>query len=332
MKLRKIKYLFKRILALDYKNMWKIVKKISKKEKKFKLAIFFDVILCGFKYQAGYYDYLEFEFYKLNKAQRKTFLTRGINNEIVRRYNNRQNFYLFDDKIEFNKKFSQFLNRDWLYLENFEQFEKFCENKDKFIAKPIDGVGGVGVEKYLLNSDTDLNAVFNELMEKKQLLLEEFVVQDKELSRLYDKSVNTIRMFSFLKGDKVYILNSILKIGNGGVIDNFSSGGMYTFLDENGTVIAPAIDQEDNVFEVHPITKVEIVGFTVPKFKEAVELIKEAAKVVEDVRYIGWDVAIGENGPVIIEGNSFPGVFQIKPSFNPKKEGILTVYREVMGI
>ena len=40
-------------------------------------------------------------------------------------------------------------------------------------------------------------------------------------------------------------------------------------------------------------------------------------------------VAIGEDGPMIIEGNSFPGVFQIKPSFK-RGMGLIPVYKKYM--
>ena len=43
--------------------MFRIAKAISKKTKKNYISIVIDMIKCGFKYQAGYYDYQEFEFY-----------------------------------------------------------------------------------------------------------------------------------------------------------------------------------------------------------------------------------------------------------------------------
>ena len=109
----KIKFLITRIINLDYKNMFNIAKKISKKTKKNIIFIIVDIIYCGIKYQAGYYDYLEFEFYNLKSSERKTFITRGINNEIIRKYNDKSSFYKYDDKIEFNKIFKDYLKRDY---------------------------------------------------------------------------------------------------------------------------------------------------------------------------------------------------------------------------
>ena len=61
-----------------------------------------------------------------------------------------------------------------------------------------------------------------------------------------------------------------------------------------------------DVFHKHPTTKEKIVGFKVPMFKEAIELVKEAAMIIPEIGYVGWDIAISTNGPVIVEGNSYP--------------------------
>lgn len=330
--MRKMIYLFKRIMGLDYKNMFRVAKKISKKIHKNRLSIVLDMIKCGFKYQAGYYDYLEFEFYLLNDKQRKTYLTRGKNNEIIRKYNNKENAYKFDDKNVFNNLFKEFLGRNYIYLDgnNIKEFKKFVQNKEEIIVKPLAGEGGKGVEK--IKVDKDIDGLYKKLMENKQTLVEEVIKQHKDMNKLYDKSVNTLRMFTFVKDGKAYFLQAILKIGNGGVIDNFSSGGMYTFVDDNGIVLAPAIDQADNYFDVHPITNEKIVGFKVPLFKEAIKLVKDAALVVPDMGYVGWDVAIGEKKAILVEGNWFPGVFQMKPSFKENKDGILPIYKKYMDI
>ena len=100
----------------------------------------------------------------------------------------------------------------------------------------------------------------------------------------------------------------------------------------SGNVYADAIDRADNIYSKHPISGKEIVGFKVPMFHDAVELVKECAKVVPEVQYIGWDVAISQNGPLIIEGNCFPGVFQVKPSLVDKKEGLIPKYNQIMQI
>lgn len=332
--MHKVKYLICRIAKLDYANMFKIAKAISKKTGKIRFFIIIDMIYCGLVYQAGYYDYQEFEFYNLNRKQRKTYLTRGKNNEIVRRFNSKEHFHLIDNKVELHKKFDKYMKRDWLYLENdnVDEFVEFFSKHKDIIVKPLDAGGGEGIEKFSYTTKKEAKELYKKLIENKQLLIEECIKQHKDMNVLYDKSVNTLRMFTFYKDGKSYFLQAILKIGNGGVVDNFSSGGMYTFVDDTGTVIVKAIDQADNIFEEHPISKTKFIGFKVPMFDKAVELVKECAKVVPEVAYVGWDVAIAEDGPEIIEGNAYPGIFQIKASLSDKKEGVIPKYNEVMHI
>lgn len=314
--------------------MFRIAKAISKKTKKNTFMIVFDMIRCGIKYQAGYYDYQEFEFYNLNKEERKTYLTRGKNNEIVKRFNDRTSFHKFEDKAEFNSIFNNYLKRNWMVLDdkNYSDFEKFLKDNKAIIVKPIDDEGGNGVEKFVYSNDLDCKDLYNRLIANGQLLIEECIKQHENMNVLYDKSVNTMRMFTFFKNDESYFLQAVLKIGNGGVVDNFSSGGMYTYVSNVGDVYVEAIDKDDNIYHTHPISNHKIIGFKVPMFREAVELVKECAKIVPEVAYVGWDVAISENGPVIVEGNSFPGVFQVKPSLVDKKEGLIPKYNEIMRI
>lgn len=330
----RIKYLIKRILRMDYKNMFKIAKSISKKTKKNTLFILLDMVKCGITYQAGYYDYQEFEFYNLNKEERKTYLTRGKNNEIIKRFNDKSSFHKFENKNEFNEIFNQYLKRNWMILNdsNYESFEKFFKENKSIIVKPVNGEGGHGIQKFVFDESTDCKKIYDDLISNNLLLVEECIKQHPDINRLYDKSVNTMRMFTFYKDGQAYFLQAIFKIGNNGVVDNFSSGGMYTYVDDSGTVYVDAIDRNDNIYSVHPITHQKIVGFKVPMFKEAVDLVETCAKIVPEIAYVGWDVAISEDGPVIVEGNCFPGVYQVKPSLSNKKEGLIPKYNKIMGI
>lgn len=334
MYMKRLKYIFKRLKTLNYKNMIYIADKVSKKTGKFRFFVILDIINCALIYGSGYMDYFEFEFYLLNKRERSTYITSNINNNIIKKYNDSKYNYIFDDKSVFNNTFKEFLKREYINLKNlkYEDFVNFVKCKDKIVVKPLNECGGKGVEVISIGKDSDLERIFNSLIRNKQYLVEDYIYQSRQMSLLYNKSVNTLRILTFYKNKKVYILKSILKIGNGGSVDNFSSGGMYTFVDENGKVYVPAIDEEGNVFEVHPISKKKIVGFEIPKYKEVVDFVKELGLVVPKVRYVGWDIAITDDGPVVVEGNNFSGIFQVKPSISGIKTGDLPNYRKYMDI
>ena len=326
-----IGYKLKCLKNLNVNTMLEVIDNINKKTNISKNYLMMDIMVCANKYGTGYYDYQEFEFYNLNKLERKTYLTRVKNNAIVKKYNNKEYFNLFDNKYEFNKIFDKYMKRDWLYLNNnYEEFEKFCSNKKDFIAKPVDGCGGIGVELIKVNKK-DLKSIYESLIETNRLLVEEKIIQHPALSKLNKTSVNTLRIVSYFDGKKVHILNSVFKIGNGGITDNFSSGSMYTFI-KDGKIIVPAIDREDNVFETHPISNINLIGYEIPNYDKAIKLVEECSKKIKEVRYVGWDVAITENDVCLIEGNCYPGIYQIKPRFLEKKEGLVKIYEQAMKI
>ena len=68
---------------------------------------------------------------------------------------------------------------------------------------------------------------------------------------------------------------------NGNIVDNFNGGGMTAPIDEKtGIIKFPAMDKKKNIYYEHPMTKTKIVGFKIPKYKEAIKLVKIAAKVI----------------------------------------------------
>jgi D-alanine-D-alanine ligase-like ATP-grasp enzyme len=61
-------------------------------------------------------------------------------------------------------------------------------------------------------------------------------------------------------------------------------------------------------------------------------MCKQAAKKIPEVRYIGWDVAFTENGPVIVEGNEYPGYGLLQfYKLKNKKTGHLKEISDILG-
>jgi len=338
--MKKLKYILKKLRTLRYKEFYNRANEIGHKVNKSTCFILFDMAKCAVKYGSGYMDYFEFEFYLLNSEERATYVTGRINSDIVMKYNKKEDCNRFNDKVEFNNLFKEFLGRDFLDLRSasFKDFKDFIKGKDKIVVKPLDLCGGKGVEVVEIDSsklknEYNILKIYNSIMKKEQFLIEDYIEQHNTLSKLYDGSVNSLRVVSFLddNGD-VQILNVVLKIGNGGSVDNFSSGGMYTFVDDKGKVFVPAIDENGNIFEKHPVSGVKINDFVIPYYDKIKPFVGKLAKVVPTVRYVGWDIVITKTGVVVIEGNQFPGIFQVKPSISGIKIGDLPKYKEYMDI
>ena len=72
---------------MDYGALLETARKVHARSGKGTLVSLADIVACGFRYQAGYMDYLVFEFDRLTAAQRATYITRGKNNAYVRLLN-----------------------------------------------------------------------------------------------------------------------------------------------------------------------------------------------------------------------------------------------------
>ncbi len=319
---------------MDYKRFFLTINEVKKKTKKNKLFIFFDIVYCGLKYQAGYLDYLLFEMYHLNKSQRKTILTRGINNAYIKKYNDQNYTYLFREKQEFNKMFKDYIKRDWILLNgsNQEAFNNFLKNKKEIFAKPLNGTHGDNMQKIKINEWKDKN-LYQYLMKQNLFLIEELVIQEKTMSSLNPSSINTIRVISIFKNNKSKIIAAYSRIGCGKIVDNFNAGGMVAPIDiKTGKIIYPAVNKKNLVFDIHPETNTPIQGFQIPEWELVKSLVLEAAKVVPQVGLVGWDVAISDHGPLLIEGNEFPGhdIYQLPPH-RENGIGMLPVFEKAIN-
>lgn len=320
---------------MDFKSMFQTAKRISKITKKPALIILCDIIYCGFKYMAGYVDYEVFGFYNLSKEIRETMITRGINNRFVVALNNKNYTDLLDNKLLFNEKFNKYLKRDWLNLNkaSFEAFTSFVNAKKSFIAKPIDLACGRNIIKVNIDKDTNLEELYKSLIENKQLLLEEYIIQHPEMSKLYPVAVNTLRIVSVTKNENTHIMFRSIRMGNSGnVVDNFNHGGLFTTIEPNGFIAKPAVDKKGTVYSAHPYTNTPIIGFEIPMFQEAIEYVKQMCAEIPEVGYVGWDIAITEKGPVVVEANPFPGhdIYQSKVHMNDDGTGMRKEFEKII--
>lgn len=323
-----IKYLIKRISKMDYKNMFNKINSIHHKTGKGRLYIFNDMRKCAVKYGAGYSDYDLFEMYNLNDEERDTYITRGRNNDLIKKYNNPEYNHIFRNKVEFNKKFSEYIKRDFIEVNNssHDDLKKFMKKHQIFMAKPVSGTCGKGIEKIDIKDYKNLDGIIKYLTnEGMNYELEELIIQSKEVNKIYAGSINTVRIVTILDDKNIpHVICAYFRIGNGKYVDNFNSGGMVAPVDEKtGVVIDKAIDKQKNLYEFHPATNTKIKGFKFPEWEKALELVKDASFKIPEMRYIGWDVCFSTKGPVLVEGNEYPGhdIYQL-PEHTHNKIGI----------
>ena len=334
----RISFFFKRLVRMDFRKMWKTTGFLRKRSGKSRLWLLADMLRCAVKFNAGYMDYKIAEMYRLTDEQKKTVITRGLSNTIVRRMNDKAYWHLFDDKATFNELFKESIGRDWLKISpdtTSDQWKAFLAANGDIIAKPLEGSSGVGIERFTREDWQGREEAFlAELRDKGIGIVEERVVQHPEMMRLCPTSVNTSRIATLLGDRKQGVVYAFLRIGNGRVMDNVDCGGMAARVDlASGRLLTVGADKAGNTYAIHPMTGTPIVGFQVPFFREAMDMCLAAALKVPQMRFVAWDVAVTEKGPLFIEGNSFPS--HAVPQFAahyPDGVGIMREFRQFIDI
>lgn len=109
------------------KYLLKLMDKISEKTNKRKIVLFFDILYCHFKFKASYFDYDFFEMYNLNNFERNTIITKGINNDFIRKYNNPRYVKNFNNMI-FKTAFDKYLKKEDTDFKQCAVLNTLCPN------------------------------------------------------------------------------------------------------------------------------------------------------------------------------------------------------------
>ena len=322
------------MLKGNYKKFYGDLKVISKKNGKSPTFMFIDAAFSSILYGSGLSDYLNYKFYERTAKERKKYVTIKYASKFYAKYSPKEAATNLRIKPKFHENYGKYTKRDFfLYEHGIDKLKEFTLKHPEFIVKPVDGLGGTGVRKSAVNEYKSLEELYNNI-EENRLFLEEIVIQNEEWGKICPKSVNTIRAMTRIMNGKAELFYAAARIGNGKVImDNFHQGGVGVSIDvEKGILVGNAVSKDLEEMEVHSATNVKFDGFQIPYWEEIKKMVCEAAEINKEVRVVGWDVAIGENEPIIIEGNCFPGVFQVKPSLYNNKNGLIPKYNEIMKI
>ena len=147
----KLGYAVKRAMKMDWKKMRQTADMLHEKTGKSRAWLMQDMLRCALRYNAGYMDYKIAAMYNLNDAQRRTVITRGISNNIVRRMNDKAYWHYFDDKTTFNTLFAPYIGRKWIKVDDSltaDALAEFLSDLPAVLFKPLEGSSGVGIVKY----------------------------------------------------------------------------------------------------------------------------------------------------------------------------------------
>ena len=182
-----------------------------------------------------------------------------------------------------------------------------------YFCKPLDGQCGGGVFRLDTAFEDDCNSV-REKLSKGVYLVQTCIVQHPEMARIYDNSVNTLRILTVIdkeSGKPIPVAGEVRFGARGSVVDNLAAGGVAVGIDlKTGQLSEFGICKKGGAkrTSVHPDSHVRFADVCLPYIQEAVNMAVRLHAKLPSIRIIGWDIAITPEGPVFVEGNDNPEI------------------------
>ncbi len=280
-------------------------KRVSEKYDVSRLRVIIDAIWCCTVYGTIYTEYECLDFLHRSHKNRKTYVTVFWLLRKIFKYNDVEEGKIFHDKRRFNELFSDFVKRKHVSLLDApeEEIKEFLENNDRAVMKNSGGCSGKQVH-IIDTKDMSVEDFLTYARENSYDMAEKVIENCDEIKRLNPTSLNTIRIVTIHSENFFRVMVACLRIGSVGAdVDNVSSGGTVARIDkETGKI--------DTTFRVNEFRRLpasqagrDEIGMEIPFWEEAVELVRNASKVLKNTHIVGWDVAITKDGPLLIEGN-----------------------------
>ena len=287
-------------------------------------------------------EFFLYRFYELTEEEQDTYYIAKYQKLFQKKYGTNKDFVaLLYDKERTNNHFAEYVRRPWCVNTKvtFEQFSETFKDTTRVMYKPIAGHRGYGVEAIYLTPE-NMKEVYDRLATYPEGVVEAFIKQHPEMCKLSPTSVNSLRFVTFSSnttpvtpdGKMVDIAYSIVRFGReGSIVDNLHSGGMVANVDlETGCLATDGADRNGDLWITHPDTGVTIKGFQVPYFEEARAMVMDAITTRKVEGYIGWDIAISENGPMLLEVNDRPGSDGLQTAPAQSKKGMKYLMEKYM--
>lgn len=178
--------------------------------------------------------------------------------------------------------------------------EKYL-GQDQYLIKPRNGWGGGGVT---VTDD------FYELDNLKNVIISPLLSNNNYASKIFPKTLNTMRIVTALVNDKIEIIAAVHRFGSSNssqkYVDNFTQGGISASININSGVISKALRVYNSELEdltKHPDTNEPIVGVKIINWDSMTSELIAIHEKLKFVKCLGWDIAMIKDDFMIIEVN-----------------------------
>lgn len=329
----------KRILSFYYR-LFPWILRYPAKNLSERIKILFDYLHLHRTKGLNMDEYYEFEFEKRSKEFRESFL--GLNEQRyyldylnpIKYYSIARNKY-FAHKILENTG----VKKSPLYCyyqpegnvvnsieiaSDTESVVKILKSKkvNQCVIKDTENSHGEGVivvkDIEYLDNDCRLHyfngktEMLSNILGQYPLLFEGLVFQTKQFSRMNESSVNTVRFMTTLyPNGEAKIIATFIKIGRAGkCVDNAGDGGnVDVCVDVESGEIKYAIQYDGwrkiKDIDKHPDSGNQLNGIVIENWDKIKAEVVKFQQAFPYCKAAGWDIAITDEGPVVIEVNDF---------------------------
>lgn len=210
------------------------------------------------------------------------------------------------------------LNNNPILLEDI--INSYLINKEnKLFFKPINGNGGSGIFVlkykdgiyYLNGKKFNIENIVEVLIKKETYIIQENIIQTNQMMNINPSSVNTLRVVVQNDNNKMKIKSCIIRMGRSGKeVDNSAQGGVSVKVNIEDGVVAEFATAEHGGYLIyeHPDSKKKFKGIVIENWDEIKNGIEIIANKLIDFNDIALDIALTDNGPILIEYNFRYGI------------------------
>lgn len=141
-------------------------------------------------------------------------------------------------------------------------------------------------------------------------LFQDALVQHADMSAMTGNAIGSLRVVTVRDGDLPRPLYTVWKLPSPKAMsDNFwQEGSMVAEVGEDGRLgrcrIGTGLD--GRWIDTHPVSGLRFAEFRIPHFEAVLDTASRVHAIYPELGVIGWDIAVGPDGPVIIEANDNP--------------------------
>lgn len=291
------------------------------------------------KYGFSHYnEYFKYGFAEKNEEQRATFCGgQEYENWCRNSVDESKIGLIFKDKFYTYNVLQDYYKRDVIKVSGFEDyaiFAQFVAKHREFIVKDLCGSLGANISRYVVGENDSIRTLFFSVLQHGDCVCEEWIKQSDQMACFNEESVNTVRVVTMYDGSKLEKIYAMFRTGrNKMTVDNASMGGIACGVDiESGVVFSDGYTKKNEHFEAHPDVNIKFCGFQIPRWNEIFPMLEKMHKLCTESKIVGWDLALTDDGWVLVEGNGKPNIDTIQLIYNRTyNHGLRDVLEKTIG-